>query len=154
MNGKAPRLLLSRRHHRWRITGNYSENGVKISWNKFDGTAIIAGRWRSGKVAARTKVREKKDDEEKRAFANGGKRKKDNILPPRSDSPDPLFEVPVYFTSGNTWAPRCTALSPRNFLSVAFLNGARSPSRVVELSRGSSRRRAVISLSRIYSRAS
>lgn len=41
--------------------------------------------------------------------------------------PDPLLEI-LYISPRGIRTLRCTALSPRNFLSVAFLNGdARSP---------------------------
>lgn len=74
---------------------------------------------------------------------NRMKKKKKRITSARAGSPDPPRDS-VYFTLGNMRGARSLALSPRNFLSVAFLNCE------VALY-AQARRRAVVSLLRMHS---
>lgn len=79
---------------------------------------------------------ESEDDAEKRASG----RKEDNVrsLAPRSrTSGSSLLEI-LYISPRGIRALRCTALSPRNFLSVAFLNSGARWSPFTRASRGNS----------------
>lgn len=73
-----------------------------------------------------------------------------SFLYPRSFPPSLSLRGSIHFTSGNTCASRCTALSPRNFLSTPFLNCAQDHPFSAANSR-KTRRRIVIPLSGMHS---